>query len=399
MLLSAFACDPTKGSEPSLGWNWAVGLAEKGFEVHCITRDTSRAGIGTRTHPQNLKFHYVSLPLGMEKLYGASQPAMYLYYILWQWRAYKLAAELHQVNDFNMVHHVSWGSLQMGSFMYKLNVPLVFGPAGGGQIAPAGFKEYFGAAWAVEETRTRVSRLLVKFNPACKAMLKKAAVVLVSNEDTLRLADGSGASNSKLTLDAGLPSWFFPETNVIKAPPKGTLKLLWVGRFMPRKGTLLLLDVMKELKDFPGITLTAVGDGVMREVFLETIKRYELCETVHWNGAVPFEEIRGFYADHDVFFFTSLRDSCPVQLVEAMAFGMPVVTLDLHGQGLIVEADRGFKCACTTPDMAIENLKCAILELYDNPALIERLSAGAFRFASSQAWDEKIDSIVDHFYR
>lgn len=287
----------------------------------------------------------------------------------------------------------------MGSFMYKLDIPLVFGPAGGGQTAPAAFKAYFGEAWAIEETRAKVSRLLLKFNPACKAMLKKASVVLVSNEDTLRMAESGGARKVSLTVDAGLPNWFFPDANVVKAPRRDKLKLLWVGRFMPRKGTLLLLDVMKALEKYPGITLTVVGDGVMREVFLETVKKYRLDKTVHWNGAVPFEEIRSYYADHDVFLFTSLRDSCPMQLVEAMAFGMPAVTLDLHGQGLIVDAERGLKCACRTPDIAIENLKAAILELYNNPPLIERLSAGAFRFAASQAWDQKIDSIVDQFYR
>ncbi|MCV7215700.1 glycosyltransferase family 4 protein [Mycobacterium crocinum] len=305
---------------------------------------------------------------------------------------------LHSHYNFDVVHHVTWGSLQMGSFMYKINAPFIFGPAGGGQVAPVAFKKYFGEAWSVEENRDRVGRILLKFNPACKAMLKKAMVVLASNDDTLRMAQVNGASNTTLALDPGLPHWFFPDVNLIKAPEGGTLKLLWVGRLMPRKGTLLLLDVMKELKDYRGITLTVVGDGPMRDVFLKTAKRYGLEATVEWKGRVPFAEVRGYYASHDVFFFTSLRDSCPMQLVEAMAFGMPVVTLDLHGQSLIVDADRGFKCSSDTPDIAIDNLKAAILELYSDPALIGRLSAGAFRFASLQRWDKKIDSIVDKFY-
>ena len=229
-------------------------------------------------------------------------------------------------------------------------------------------------------------------------MLRKAAVVLASNEDTLRMAELAGASHVTLALDPGLPHWFFPDRNVAKVPEKGALKLLWVGRFMPRKGTLLLLDVMKELKDYPGITLTVVGDGAIREVFLKTAKRYGLDKTVNWKGRVPFAEVRGYYAEHDVFLFTSLRDSCPMQLVEAMAFGMPVVTLDLHGQGLIVDADRGIKCSCSTPDVALKNLKSALLELYNDPALVERLSEGAFRFAAGQVWEKKINSIVDRFY-
>ncbi len=117
---------------------------------------------------------------------------MYLYYLLWQWRAYRIAAKLQGANKFDIVHHVTWGNLQLGSFMYKLGIPLVFGPAGGGQMAPIAFKEYFGRDWASEEKRNRVSRLLLKYNPACRNVLKRAAVVLVSNLDTLHLAEANG---------------------------------------------------------------------------------------------------------------------------------------------------------------------------------------------------------------
>lgn len=399
VLLSAFACDPTEGSEPSYGWNWAVGLAERGFEVHCLTRETSKAGISTVQLPKNLKFSYVRLPFGLERLYSTSQLAQYLYYIIWQWRAYRTAVALHKSIHFDRVHHITFGSLQMGSFMYRLGIPLVFGPAGGGQMAPVAFKEYFGEAWATEGYRNKASRLLLRFNPACKKMLERASTVLVANEETLHLAESHGARNVSLALDVGLPHWFFPEDCSRRAHQQGYLKLLWVGRLMPRKGILLLLEVMKELKEYRGITLTVVGDGVMRDMFLEGVEKHSLGDTVHWKGWVPFNEVRKYYSDHDVFLFTSLRESGGLQLIEAMAFGMPVVALDLHGPGLIVDADRGIKCECGTPDIAVAALKAAVLKLYDNPALINKLSAEASNFAASQAWDKKIDSIVDQYYR
>lgn len=398
ILLSAFACDPTKGSEPSYGWNWAVGLAERGFEVHCITREISRAGIETRQLPRNLKFSYVRLPYRMERLYSASQSAMYIYYMLWQWRAYKLAVALHRAQNFELVHHITWGNLQLGSFMYKLRIPLVFGPAGGGQMAPTAFREYFGDAWPSEQNRERMSRLLLRFNPACKTMLSRAAIVLASNKETLRLAQATGAGNVSLALDTGVPAWFFPKQVPARVPQKDSLKLLWVGRFMPRKGLMLLLDVMKELKEYPGIELTVVGDGIQKPEFVRAIDKYGLQGAIHLKGWVPFEMVRSYYANHDVFLFTSLRESGGVQIVEAMAFGMPVVTLDLHGPGSIVDSDRGIKCACDTPDTAIQSLKAAILDLYNNPGLIERLSEGSSQFAARQVWQKKIDAIVEEFY-
>jgi glycosyltransferase involved in cell wall biosynthesis len=398
ILLSAFACDPSKGSEPSYGWNWATGLAGRGYEVHCFTREEGKSSIAQQARPANLYFHYIALPFGLEKLYYSSTAGMYLYYLLWQWVAYKKAKKMHRKLQFSMAHHVTWGSVQLGSLLYKLNIPFIFGPAGGGQKAPVSFKKYFLNHWDAEEKREKISDYLLKYSPACKKMLAKATTVLVSNTDTLQMAETSGAKNTFLTLDVALSDSFYPGAFSPKMPRANTLKLLWIGRFMPRKGILLLLDVMKELKACPGITLTVVGDGEMRAVFLDTIKTYGLEETVSWKGAVSFNEVRSFYASHDVFFFTSLRDSGGVQLIEAMAFGLPVVTLHLHGQGIIVNDETGIRCACDTPEMAIIELTKALLYLYNNPVVISKMSAAAYEYASKQTWTNKINGIVNQHY-
>lgn len=398
LLLSAFACDPTKGSEPGYGWNWAVGLANKGYEVHCLTRDVAKKNIEAGDKPDHLYFHYVRLPFNLEKLYTASQPTMYLYYILWQWKAYKTALRLHQQTAFDLAHHVTWGSLQMGSFLYKLGIPFIFGPAGGGQNAPEPFKKYFGQYWQAEKRRETVTKWMLRFNPAFKQMLKKATAVLVANTETLDMAKKSKVVNARLVTDVALPESFYPGQMISKSPTPDRLKLLWTGRFMPRKGVLLLLDVMRELKAYPGITLTVVGDGEMKQSFLNTIKEYGLDNTVCWKGRVPYDEIRQYYANHDVFFYTSLRDSGSLQLVEAMAFGLPVVCLHLHGQAQIVNDETGIRCKCDTPAMAIENLKNAIINLYNHPDKVKNMSLAAYNFALGLKWQNKIGTIVDHYY-
>lgn len=398
LLLSAFACDPTKGSEPGYGWNWAIGLVREGYEVHCITRLISKDSIESKSLPANLHFHYIKLPLGLEKLYTASQATMYLYYILWQWRAYKKGVDLNKDYKFDVVHHITWGSLQLGSFLYKLDVPFIFGPAGGGQVAPPAFKEYFKRHWAAEEKRERVSKLMLKYNPGCKNMFGKAYSILVANADTFEMAKVNGAKNLSHELDVSIPDSFFPEKRTIKSLREGKLKLLWVGRFLPRKGVLLLLDVMNELKDYPFITLSVVGDGEMREDFLQRIAELGLSSTVHWVGKVPYNTVRDYYASHDVFFYTSLRDSGSSQLVEAMAFGLPIVTLNLHGQALIVDDSTGIRVPCNAPEEAIPMLREAILRLYNTPGLVESMSMAAYDFADSQKWERKINKIVNQYY-
>lgn len=398
VLLSAFACDPTMGSEPGNGWNWSSGLAEKGFEIHCLTRIVGKENITVANNFSNLHFHYVKLPFGLEKWYLMSTISMYAYYLIWQYYAYRTAKKIHREEKFDLAHHVTWGSLQMGSFMYKLDIPFIFGPAGGGQNAPEAFKSYFGKDWNTEEKRNFISRMLLRVNPACKAMLRKAKVVLASNPDTLEMAKSNGCTNVHFSLDAALPQIFFPEIFTPKVFKKDSLELLWIGRFMPRKGLLLVLEVMRELKEYKNISLTIVGDGETRGETLAKIKEYGLGNCVHWKGKVPYEEVKNFYLTHDLFFFTSLRDSCPAQLIEAMAYGLPVVTLNLHGQAIIVNNDTGIRCECSTPELAIENLKKAILSFYHHEVDITKMSNAAYQFALKQTWRKKIDTIVSEYY-
>lgn len=397
LLLSAFACDPTKGSEAGNGWNCAVELAKKGYEVHCFTRSIAKREIEHGERPDNLHFHYIDLSWNLEKLYHASQSTMYLYYLMWQWKTYRVALRMHKAISFSIAHHVTWGSLQMGSFLYKLGIPLVFGPVGGGQSAPKEFKAYFKEYWKEELQREMLTKWMLKYSPSCRKMLKNAAVILVANNETFKMAVSNGATKPKMMLDVALPETFFPEHRLIKQPEKHRLKLLWVGRFFPRKGLLLVLDVMKELKKYPGITLTVVGDGEMRTHFLAAVKKYALEETVKWEGRVSHERVRAYYAAHDVFFYTSLRDSGSSQIVEAMAFGLPVVTLNLHGQALLVEDDRGIRCRSDTPADAIENLKQTMLDLYYNPEKVKNMSEAAYDFALKQTWKNKVEAIIAEY--
>jgi len=399
ILLSAFACNPYSGSEAGYGWCWSEGLVSEGFEVHCLTREANRDGIEKHTIIDNLHIHYISLPFELERLYSMSQITIYVYYMIWQWMAYRLAKNLHKEFNFKLAHHVTWGSIQQGSFLYKLKIPFIFGPAGGGQQAPVLFKKYFSHHWSVEKKREFVSNLMVHFNPACKSMLKNADSVLVSNRDTFLLAQTAGAKKIFLTLDTAIPKSFFPEGFISRKLISGQLKLLWIGRLLPRKGLLLVLEVMNNLKAYPGITLTVVGDGEMRKPAEDKCAEFQLQDSVSFKGAVPYDQVREFYASHEAFFFTSLRESGGVQLVEAMAFSLPIITLDLHGSGEIVTEQTGIKIPMNEPIKVIADLTKAIIDLSNDPIRYQSMSYCAHQFANEQIWSKKINEVVEKHYR
>jgi len=91
VLISAYACEPDKGSEPGVGWNWGKQIA-KFAEVWVITRSNNRESIERELHKNpvsNIHFVYYDVPklLGFWK---KKTRGLYPYYILWQIGAYNL---------------------------------------------------------------------------------------------------------------------------------------------------------------------------------------------------------------------------------------------------------------------------------------------------------------------
>ena len=93
ILISAYACEPRKGSEPGIGWQWALAHAAAGHEVWVLTRANNRAAIedALQHHPSpGLHFVYHDLPRWM-RWWKRGGRGVRLYYLLWQWGAYRLA--------------------------------------------------------------------------------------------------------------------------------------------------------------------------------------------------------------------------------------------------------------------------------------------------------------------
>lgn len=402
ILLSAYACLPNHGSEEGNGWYYATLLSQRGYRVHCLTRADFRSRIEPALaggqYP-NLTVHYVAVPDWLQRAYG-NLPGLYAHYLWWQWKAAELARQLDQELDFDLVHHVTYSSLQLGSFMYRLGKPFIFGPVGGGQRVPRAFRRYLGGYWPQEVFRDGVSWLLQRFNPGCYRTLREADRVLISNADTMRLARRLRPDKPiERVLDAGVGADFLPDVPVQRTGQPRELRLLWVGRLLPRKALELTIHAFSRVRADLPIRLTIVGgSGKIAPQVPQYIERYGVADRVEWVGQVPFDQVRRYYEQADVFFFTSLRDSCPMQLMEAMAYSLPIVTLDLHGQAELINGDNGLKVPVYSPRQVVEDLADAIEWLYANPDARHRLGQQAFDWVKTQAWETKINLFADRLY-
>ena len=140
ILLSAYACEPFKGSEPAVGWNWAQELSKQGHNVYVVTRKNNEGNINKyyKNKPKKIKFIYYDLPNLFIKLFsrkGKSNPLSFLYFF-WQIGIYFVIKPYIKKIKFDYIHHVTFVSLRYPSFLCYLNVPFLLGPVAGGDKVP-----------------------------------------------------------------------------------------------------------------------------------------------------------------------------------------------------------------------------------------------------------------------
>ena len=401
VLISAYACKPNCGSEEGNGWNWTVHLANLGHKVWALTLVDNQQAIERELALQpmpNLHFIYVAVPEWIKRYIRGriGDFGWQSNYLGWQQRAYKIAQQLDKDCGFDIVHHVTWGSITAGSRLWRLNKPFIFGPVGGGQIAPSAFKKYFLGKWGKEALRSLVFKKLAKFNLFSRQTVSQADLVLATNRDTYELARQLGARRVELFLDTGLPEDYFPQ----ELPTRSTsqeLRLLWVGSPVARKGLLLTLESLSKVNHLIPFKITIVGISNTNYELIKWIKEFGLENKVDYKGRVPWLEVRNEYLQSDVFFFTGLRDSLGSQLLEAMACGLPIITLNHQGARDFVPDRAGIKVPAIDPAETVKALAQAVEYMYQNPEQRIEMGRIGYEFSKTQTWSNKALKMSEYY--
>jgi glycosyltransferase involved in cell wall biosynthesis len=397
ILLSAFSCEHGRGSEPGKSWNWAYELACAGHDVWVLTipdgKPANEAFLASRP-TRGLNFVYLDRPY----MPAFTEPfRLLLQHIRWQWHALRIARDLDKQIDFDVVHHISFGSIQLGSQLWRLGKPFVFGPVGGGQVAPRGFRRYFRGGWAAELLRSVFVRYLTGALLAARSTVSNAGLVLVVNQETREWAERLGGRYIAYMVDGGIPRSLLANPSARCQADVDCLKILWVGRLLPRKGLLLALEALARIDSSCKFHCTILGDGIQGRYVREWIETLGLADRVDWRGQVPWHEAIQAYRNNDVFLFTSLRESEGVQLLEAMAGGAAIVTLDHQGPRLAVPDNAGVKVPVTTPQETVVRLAHALERLAREPNTVRGMSIAGMKWAAENTWDIKVAQAIAYY--
>ncbi|MDE6604060.1 MAG: glycosyltransferase family 4 protein [Lachnospiraceae bacterium] len=119
-------------------------------------------------------------------------------------------------------------------------------------------------------------------------------------------------------------------------------QVLFLGELGERKGCFDIPAVWEQVKKkCPDATLVMAGDGEKERV-KEAFFRKGLADTVSFPGWVRGEEKERFLRESGIFLFPSYHEGMPMAVLEAMAYGLGIITTTVGGiPQLIQDGESG----------------------------------------------------------
>ena len=401
VLVSVYSCAPGSGSEPGVGWNWVRQIARHN-EVWAITRSNNRPSIELelkRAPLKNVSFRYYDLPR-WSRFWKRGPRGVALYYYLWQMGIYQLARKLHSQVSLELVHHVTFGKYWSPSFLAMLGPKFIWGPLGGGESAPEGFRRTFGLRGRAYETARDAGRAIEHFDPFVRLTARRSALALAKTPETAKKLEQLGCPSVKVYQEVSLALSEIQALGRIPAHNAPTFRMLSIGRLLHWKGFHLAVEGFARFQQqFAAAEYAIVGNGPERRNLEGLARDLGVSDKVRFLGAVPRAEVLSELGRSDLLVHPSLHDSSGWVCIEAMASGRPVICLDCGGPATQVTAECGYLVTTKTPAAAINGIADAMLALAQDPELRRRLGEGGKRRVANDFNSDRMAASLAAIYQ
>lgn len=267
-----------------------------------------------------------------------------------------------KVRDYDIIHtHNEHSSAALAAYHYKkrTGIPLVLTVHG--RLVFGEFAKDIIEKWY---SRTVGRKILQNCN----------AVVVNSEDDRQYIASVAPKIEQNIvTFHNAVDPEFFDSipTITVDTQPDQHL-ILFVGRLIRRKGIEWLIKAIRIIADegrSPGIKCIIIGEGEDSQFFEKLVNKLDLSQIVEFKGQVGHKELKAYYQSASVFVLPSLSEVCPTVVLEAMYFGLPVVSTDIPGI-----RDHFKDVAALVPPRDQKRLAEAILAMLDDQNRMQQLS-------------------------
>jgi glycosyltransferase involved in cell wall biosynthesis len=397
VLISAYACNPNKGSEPGVGWGFVKALSEH-HELWVIVEE-ERCKLDISLYLDNnpefserVHFYFIKKQRNriLRKIWP---PSYYIYYRRWHQEAYHLAQKLHEEVGFEIVHQLTMVGFREPSFLYKLGVPFVWGPIGGMGYFPwrfLGKQDVYGKLYFLGYNIFNFFQMHYGQRPMEAAKYAETGLI-TATPDNQNLAKKYWGIDSIVIPEVGLPC--HPKSSYRHREMDQPLKIVWSGIHLRRKALDLALEAISKVSPEVNCELHILGDGTMNSSCRKIAKRLGINNKCRFYGWRKREECLDIFSESHLMLITSLQDLTSTVVIEGIAMGLPIICLDHCGFSFVVDEECGVKIPVTDPFEVVLRIADEISDLAIDEKRRIKMASAALKRAKDFYWKDKADLI------
>ncbi len=406
ILINSYACCPNMGSEPGMGWNWIVSLAqycelyvisEGEFKEQCQQWCSEHPAIGHYIHWYWNPVHQST----RDKCWNQGNWSFYPLYKKWQKRTADIAREICHKEKVDILHQLNMIGFREPGYLWQVSretdIPFVWGPIGGLKMFPPAYSDGGGIKMKVFNwLKDTITKWQIKHDKRVIAALKTSSLLISSIPD----------SYNTIKKYHGLESVIIPETgcfvetfqNDIKRFRNDNLRVIWVGKFDFRKRLDIAIRAIA-MAGNPKICLEVYGTGTSQQIAQAQtlISQLKVESSVKLMGSVSNMEIKKIMKTADVFLFTSVSEDTSTVVLEAVSNHLPVICFNACGMSTVITEDIGFKINLTNPKQSAKDFSVKLNYLFNHRDVLETMSESSQQIALELSWDNKAKQMQELF--
>lgn len=249
---------------------------------------------------------------------------------------------------------------------------------------------YFGGSDIPHANPSRYQVIYPIITPLLRAIWRRAAFRTVCSQELVELGAKADPDSEFILIPNGVETARFKPIDRI---PNPKVKILFIGRLIPRKGfqrVVKALPALRRLAHVP-FEIEVVGSGAARPHLDTLAEELGVADLIKYIGTVPYDQLEKAYQYADIFVLTSLSEGMPSVILEAMGCALPVIASDVGGNNEIVkEGENGFLIKGDDVDLIAQRLATLINDLPTRT----RMGANSRKMSMAYDWQNIMDSYL-----
>lgn len=242
-----------------------------------------------------------------------------------------------------------------------------------------------------------LARMLV-VTPIAKAMHRlalrasRSSMVIAVSSSLAQLYGSSTVRSVAFAPTAVAAGEIFNRQDTCQSTPT---RLLFVGRLVPVKGLVYLLEAVRLLlHDGVPVRLMLVGTGPHRKALIALVAKQALSSVVEFTGEVSFgPSLLALYREADIFVLPSLSEGTPRVLWEAMAAGLPIVATRAGGVPEIIQHEE---TGLLVSPRSAQQLAASIRRMIEDEELRVRLIRAGYSLIREHTVERQATTLWEH---